>query len=247
METDEFGDDVVTDLKIHLFNKLEETLHFTYRLQFFGKTEFELKNTAHPFSDFYLHDVPFADMSDSPAFSLEFSLAEPRKGKAEYYETVLKLKPKQLFDKISEITKKGEATFSYKILDRYPDQVVEDPIFDMGSLTARGIKVYDAKDARSHLPPARTVVDLHIEKLTDSWEHLSNTVILDIQMKEFEKWYDLAIAHHQPQLIVIHGVGTGRLKNEIHAVLRTKKGVKSFINKYHPSFGFGATEIYFQY
>ncbi|MGZ3885035.1 MAG: Smr/MutS family protein, partial [Bacteroidia bacterium] len=100
---------------------------------------------------------------------------------------------------------------------------------------------------RKHLPPARTVVDLHIEKLADDWNKLSNSEILTIQLKEFEKWYDLAVAHHQAQLIVIHGIGVGRLRDEIHDILRHKKEVKSFINQFHPSFGYGATEIYFQY
>ena len=68
-----------------------------------------------------------------------------------------------------------------------------------------------------------------------------------IQLKQFEKWYELAVAHHQSQLIVIHGVGSGRLRDEIHDVLRLKREVKSFVNQYHPSFGYGATEIYFQY
>jgi hypothetical protein len=40
---------------------------------------------------------------------------------------------------------------------------------------------------KENLPPARTVVDLHIEKLTDSWKHLSNFEILTMQLKEFRK------------------------------------------------------------
>lgn len=243
MDQDEFGDDVVEDLKIHLVNRTDKTYDFVYRLQFFGKTEFELKNQAHAFSDFYLHDVPFRDMSDSPNFAFEFSLFQPNKEKADHYEASLKLKPKQLFSKIEEIKQKGEATFSYRLFEEYPDRPVEQP-FDMSSLVAKGIKVYNAKEARQHLPPARTVVDLHIEKLSDNWESLSNAEILDIQLREFEKWYDLAVAHHQANLIIIHGVGSGRLRNEIHDILRLKREVKTFVNQYHPSFGYGATEIY---
>ena len=246
METDEFGDEVVQELKVHLINRTERAYHFIYRLQFFGKTEFELKNQVGPFGDFYLHDIPFADISDSPGFSFEFSLLQPDKTKAEYFETSLKLKPKQLFEKIEQLRRKGEATFAYRLLEKYPDRQQED-VIDVGSLVSKGIKIYNAKEARKHLPPARTVVDLHIEKLHDDWQHLSNAEILDIQLREFEKWYELAVAHHQPQLIVIHGVGSGRLRDEIHDLLRLKREVKSFVNQYHPSFGYGATEIYFQY
>ncbi len=246
MDTDEFGDDVVEELKVHVLNRTDNGLKFIYRLQFFGKSEFELKGEVHSFGDFYLHDVPFEDMSDSPAFSFEFSLLQPDKAKAEFYEASLRLKPKQLFTRIEEMKQKGEATFSYRLFEHYPGKVADEKIqFD--SLAAKGVKIYNAKDARRHLPPARTVVDLHIEKLVDDRSPLSNSEILAIQLKEFEKWYEIAVAHHQPQLIVIHGVGVGRLRDEIHDMLRLKREVKSFVNQYHPSFGYGATEIYFQY
>ena len=48
-------------------------------------------------------------------------------------------------------------------------------------------------------------------------------------------------------LIVIHGLGSGRLEMKFMTLLRLKRDVKSFINQYHPSYGYGATEIYFQY
>jgi hypothetical protein len=91
------------------------------------------------------------------------------------------------------------------------------------------------------------VVDLHIEKLSDNWKHLSNFEILTLQLKAFEKYYYLSVAHRQPGLTVIHGIGTGKLRDEIHEILKIKKEVKSFVNQYHPNFGYGATEIYFKY
>jgi hypothetical protein len=245
-ETDEFGDELVNELKIHLINRTETTYQFQYRLLFFGKPDFELKGNVKPFEDFYLHDVAFSEMSDSPSFQFEFSLLQPQKGKAEYYESGVKLKPKQLFDQIEELKQKGEATFSYKLFEIFPDNAIEEKLhFD--SLLAKGVKIYNIKEVRMHLPPARTVVDLHIEKLLNDWKGLNNAEILNIQLKEFDKWYDLAVAHHQSQLIVIHGVGKGRLRDEIHDALRLKREVKTFVNQYHPSFGFGATEIFFQY
>lgn len=246
MDMDEFGDDVVTELKVHLINRTYTSFKFYYRLQFFGKSEFELKNEIHPFADFYLHDVAFEDMSDSPLFTFEFSLLQPNKNKADYFEAGIRLKPKQLFTRIEEIRQKGEATFGYRLFEEYPGRPEEEKM-EFGSLATKGIKMYNARDARKHLPPPRTVIDLHIDKLHNDWQHLSNGEILDIQLKEFEKWYEIAMAHYQPHLIVIHGVGSGKLRDEIHDILRLKKDVKSFVNQYHPSFGYGATEIYFQY
>jgi hypothetical protein len=243
-DTDEFGDDVVTLLKVHLINRTAQAYNFRYYLQFFGKPEFELHNEVNPFADFYLHDIQFEDMNDNPSFAFEFSLLKPDKKKADYYEAGFKIKPRQLFERIEQLKQKGEATFAYKLFDRYPDRPYEDFV---DTPVTKGAKIYSLQDIRRHLQPARTVVDMHIEKLTDNWKQMTSSEMLDMQLKEFEKWYELALVHHQPQLTVIHGVGSGRLKNEIHEVLRTKKEVKSFVNQYSEQFGYGATEIYFQY
>lgn len=243
-QTDEFGDDMVNLLKVHLVNRTEKAYSFIYSLNFFGDSEFEIKNQIHPFSDFYLHDVPFEDMNDSPSFVFEFSLLQPEKGKADYYEASVRLKPRQLFDRIEVLKQKGEATFTYSLFDAFPNKPYNE--FEDVRVPSKEVKLYSLKDIRQHLQPARSVVDLHIEKLTDNWKQLSNAEILNLQLKEFEKWYELALAHHQPQLIVIHGIGSGKLRDEIHDILRLKKEVKSFVNQYHPSFGYGATEIFFK-
>lgn len=246
MDTDEFGDVVVEELKLHLINRTETPYRFVYELHFFGKPDFELKNTIQPFEDFYLHDVDFADLNDSPSFEFDFSLLQPDKKKAEHFESSVKLKPKQLFAKIEELKEKNQATFSQRLFENYPDKVIEDTV-EMGKLAAKGYKIYEASKARQHLEPARSVIDLHIEKLTDDYRRMSNYEIVSLQLKTFEKYYHLAVAHHQPSLIVIHGVGEGVLRDEIHDILRLKKEVKSFVNQYHPNFGYGATEIFFQY
>lgn len=246
MDMDEFGDVVVEELKLHLINRTETPYRFVYKLHFFGKPDFELKNTIQPFEDFYLHDVEFADLNDSPSFEFDFSLLQPDKKKAEHFESSVKLKPKQLFAKIEELKEKNQATFSQRLFENYPDKVIEDTV-EMGKLAAKGYKIYEASKARQHLEPARSVIDLHIEKLTDDYRRMSNYEIVNLQLKTFEKYYHLAVAHHQPSLIVIHGVGEGVLRDEIHDILRLKKEVKSFVNQYHPNFGYGATEIFFQY
>lgn len=246
-DTDEFGDEVVELFKVHLINQTDVGYNFEYKTSYFGKSEFELKNQVHAFEDFYLHDVPFSDLSDSPSFEFEFSLITPEKDKASHFECNVKLKPKQLFVKIEELKQKGEPTFSYQLFDAYPQKAAEPESFELGKLVAKGFKLYDASKARQHLPPARTVIDLHMEKLTDNWSRMSNFEILSLQLNEFEKYYELALQHRQPDLTVIHGVGSGKLRDEIHDLLKHRKEVKYFVNQYHPSYGYGATEIYFQY
>lgn len=245
-DKDIFDDDIVEKFKLYLVNQNETAYTFNYSLMIGGEADFQLKNTIEPLSDFYLHDVKFEDLSDSPRFEFEFSLKEPDKKKAPYFETSLKLKAKQLFKKIEEIQLKNEPGFAYVLLEDYPDKVEEEKV-DLSRLGNAGFRVYDATKIRNNLEPARSVVDLHIEKLADSWKHLSNFEILSIQLKAFEKYYDLAVAHYQPTLTIIHGVGVGKLRDEIHEILRLKREVKSFVNQHSPLYGYGATEIFFEY
>ena len=244
-EMDEFGDDVVESFKLHLLNHTDHGYEFTYRQYFFGKSEFELSNKIYGFKDFYLHDVPFEDLNDSPTFSFDFTLLTPDKKKAEHYEASVRIKPKQLFDKIQEIKEKGEPSFSYLLFDEYPDRAYEEEL-EVSVLTQAGYRVVDAKQAKQHLEPARSVLDLHIEKLVDDWQQMSPLEKLTIQLRTFEKYLDLAIAHHLPSMIVIHGIGTGKLKEEIHELLKYRRDVKSFVNQYDPRFGYGATEVFFK-
>ena len=245
-DKDIFDDDVVEKLKIHLINQTETSYSFSYNLYFSNESSFDLKNVIEPLHEFYLHDVKFEDLSDNPRFEVEFSLTEPDKKKALYFETSLKLKGKQIFKKIEEIKLKNEPTFSYPLFETYPDKIDEEKV-DLSSLGNAGFRLYDLSKIKEHLAPARSVVDLHIEKLSDSWKHMSNFEILTMQLKEFEKYYELAVLNVQPTLIIIHGVGTGKLRNEIHEILKIKKEVKSFVNQFSANYGYVATEIYFGY
>lgn len=243
---DDFGDEIVELLKVYLINGSALGYNFDYKFDLLGDPEFELKNQVFNNQDFYLHDIVYEKINDSPSFNLEFSLLTPDNKKAEYFETPLKLRPKQVFNKIEELKVKNQPSFSFKLFDTYPDKVVEEKM-DLSKLASGGFKIYDASKARQHMEPAKYSVDLHMEKISDDWKNLSNFEILTMQLNQFEKYYDLAVAHRQPSLIVIHGLGTGRLKEEIHQLLNHKKEVKWFVNQYHSSYGYGATEIYFQY
>jgi dsDNA-specific endonuclease/ATPase MutS2 len=243
---DDFNDEVVELFKLYLINKNNSGYKFQYTQLFFGEEDFELKGEILSNRDFYLHDIPFSDFNDNPSFNFDFSLITADKTKEAHFESSIKLKPKQLFRRIEDMKQKNEPTIVFKLFDKYPDKKIEEKIEVTGTIHKK-YKAYEAEKIREHLEPARSVIDLHIEKLTDDWQRLSNFEILSLQLKEFEKWYELAVAHHQPNLIVIHGVGSGKLRDEIHEILKTKKEVKTFVNQYEPRFGYGATEILFQY
>ncbi len=245
---DEFGDDLVDYFKVYLVNRMNDSLQFFYQQEANGALQFELKSEVYAQKDVYLHDVDFSVLNESPHFFFEFSLSQPNKKKAEYFETQLKLRPKQVFKKIEELKEKNEPTLSYLLFDIYPEKAKEEKqgIY-LSSLSKAGFKVINNVTVKEKHPPIRSVVDLHIEKITNEYKGLNNYKIVVLQLKEFEKWYDIAVENMQPNLIVIHGIGKGVLREEIHNILKTKKEVKNFVNQYDARFGYGATEIFFQY
>jgi hypothetical protein len=243
---DEFDDEVVELFKIYLVNQTDKSYSFIYSQEFAGKPAFNLKNEIQPFRDFYLHDVAFQTLNDNPVFTIQFSLLPPDKSKAPYINTSVKLKPKTVFKNIEDLKEKNEPAIQVMLFKEYPAKQYEEQPYVAPSVL-KAYKHYEASQAKQHLEAARSIIDLHIEKLSDNWKHLINFEILSLQLKEFEKWYHLALAHYLPSFIVIHGIGSGKLRDEIHDILKTKKEVKTFVNQYHPRFGYGATEIFFKY
>ncbi len=157
---------MVETFKIYLINKTSHGYKFNYTQLFFGETNFELQNEVIAFHDFYLHDISFAALNDNPSFNIEFSLLNADKTKAQYFETNLKLKPKQVFKKVEELKEKNQPTISYQLFETYPDKIAEEK-FNLVSLLNKDAKIYDASKVSQYLEQARTIVDLHIEKLID--------------------------------------------------------------------------------
>jgi hypothetical protein len=240
--TDTFGDEVVDYFRIYLVNETENLLLFDYNLYTGGVSCFHLKNELLPFHDFYVQDVAIADFSDNPKFTVILELKNKDRLKADYFETSYKAKGKQIFGQFQSMKEKGAASIRHLLMDKYPEKEIPEKT-DFSKLQQSGMKVIEAKQYLHSAPPARTIIDIHIEKLVHDPNHLTNAEIMALQMQEFEKWYQVAVMQNAPFLIVVHGVGNGVLRNEIHEFLKYKKEVKSFINQYHPSFGYGSTEI----
>lgn len=69
---------------------------------------------------------------------------------------------------------------------------------------------------------------------------------VDEALPEVEKYLDDAYLAHMPRVTVIHGVGTGALRNAIHAVLKRDKHVKSFRLGEFGEGGMGVTVVEFK-
>ena len=85
-------------------------------------------------------------------------------------------------------------------------------------------------------------MDLHLEEILDKTSGMSNAEKLNYQLNYFKRELDNAIAGNTRKIVFIHGVGNGRLKSEICAILDRHNDLR-----YHDAsfrkYGFGATEV----
>ena len=87
-------------------------------------------------------------------------------------------------------------------------------------------------------------VDLHIEVLVDDSQLLDSEDILNIQLSEFNTCLENAVINGADQIIFIHGVGNGILRNKIHKKLSQYPHTKYFEDARKEKFGYGATKVH---
>ena len=97
-------------------------------------------------------------------------------------------------------------------------------------------KINDADDS----------IDLHLENLHKTSPGIPAQDSLFIQLEKFEYALDQAIAAGKLEFRVVHGLGKGKLKEEIYKILKKHRHVRSYTNDYHSRYGFGSTLILLQ-
>lgn len=93
---------------------------------------------------------------------------------------------------------------------------------------------------------ALPTIDLHIHALTDNDFDERNGRALERQLIELKRFIESCRERKIRDLIVIHGVGSGVLRNEVRQYLSGLSGVEFFDADY-TEFGAGATRVLIRY
>ncbi len=96
--------------------------------------------------------------------------------------------------------------------------------------------------AKSHAPE-QLEVDLHFEALVDFPKNFSSHEKLQIQLNEARKTIEKARRGGIKRVVLIHGVGQGRLRDEIYALLERMDRI-DFYDASFARYGKGATEVH---
>lgn len=88
--------------------------------------------------------------------------------------------------------------------------------------------------------PGKTI-DLHLDQLPDYIQQADPTRLLDLKIKHCKNYIGAALENHHKIITIIHGKGTGILKQEVLAMLNNMEKIRFVI----PTQDGGATEVWF--
>ncbi|MBI1223760.1 MAG: hypothetical protein GC192_00870 [Bacteroidetes bacterium] len=230
--------DVVFELKLFLNSRGPQTWNS------------QLKSVSYQKLGEFLYD----DLNETPEFEVTCSWVTTEGLTPEAFKS-LKIKPKSFFGNLRTAPFLNKPVHWYRLFEK-PESTDAPSSEDLESYTKRNAKPIAKQSSNMlkgyhHVPDSNELaafnpeLDLHIEKLTDSWRKLTSGDILKIQLTHFESFIAKALHLGIERVFVIHGVGEGKLKDAIATKLMQNPQVNTFKNEFHPRYGWGATEVIF--
>ena len=241
---------LVNDYKIYLFNSSSYNILFSYSIK--DENYFQtlkhgelgafqkiiLKQVKMPFFKEYSYHKIECLFYKNTHFKTQLPLAE-----------IVNVSPKSLAE--SKLLKHDEFKFpvyafllkeEFLVQENIDQELSLIDIAKLKSVKEFNSRVRISKSNKDYLKQLEKEVDLHITELIENPEGLSNFEMLNIQLEKFENELDDAIYKNMKKIIFIHGVGNGRLKQEIVSRLNKTKGV-TFQDASYKDYGFGATQV----
>jgi hypothetical protein len=109
------------------------------------------------------------------------------------------------------------------------------------------VEIFDSKNEQKHVevrPIITNEIDLHIENLYVDWKQIPKNKILERQLLAFKEEFQMCIKDNVDELIVIHGKGSGILKENIIRFLK-QVTAKSYEEMTFGKYRQAAIKIYF--
>lgn len=234
----------IEKFKVGLLNDTSLALSFRYRFFLAGNIHFQLDKIVLPYQPFMLHEIDFDALNEMPSIDLHVRDVKNEIMKGDFDQ---KIKPQNFFNKLGTSALTSAEAYIYKVntvsLEKNPVKREVKTIHQFDADLLKLMMMDAAPNKDSELSPGPGEIDLHIEALVSDHHSMNNSEMLHVQLAKFQQELDRAIGSGRHKFYAIHGIGTGKLKKEIHRILRHYKEVESFNNNYHPKYGYGATEI----
>lgn len=241
---------LVSDFKIYLFNASSFHMLYSYSVRDDEYFQTLSHGEAGPYQKVLLRQVKLQFFRDYTWHNIECLLYKNSYFKAQApVSELIYIDPKQLS------TARGvthdefrRPVHAFLLKDEFASFQKADPGLAREDISRlRSIKEFRPKpkisrSSREYLKSLEKDIDLHINELVSSTHGMSNFEMLSIQLERFEKELDEAIAKKMRKITFIHGVGNGRLKQEIVARLKQVRGI-TYQDAPYKNYGYGATQV----
>lgn len=253
------ADGLIDYFLLHFINDTGHALHFHYTLWLNDIASFDLKKEISGRANIILNTLAYDQMNDYPILDFDIKLLTSVADKQQQFKKSLKPKAKILRRPPQSIPQINGEGYLLKIVNKLPKAPDKKDVRYLDAAEAKALKEKlleqqikkiaqdNTQETKVVINAAERIIDLHIEKLVSKHKHLRKSDLLQIQINHFQKNIQEAIKRKEPKMIVIHGLGKGKLRQEIIKYLRFYPEVQTFRNDYDHRFGFGATEILFEY
>ncbi len=249
---EKFNDIAHSDFNVWLINHTTYKILFSYSILQNGNYITIESGELAPFGSMLIETIDRKVLDEYSIFKIDalFFNEEEHDYQLPVSE-VIKLKPIKLykdnaFVSTDFISDKALVINVSRLNDYEEEEYEPAPKVDLSKILFQKQTHSDApKKSKPHSnnnPANEIEIDLHIEELMDNYSGMSNAEIIQIQIKHFQKTLDKAINGHYRKLVVIHGVGNGRLKQEVRNILSSYNNLRVYDGSYS-KYGFGATEI----
>lgn len=241
-----------SDINVWLINHTAYSILFTYSIWNNGDYQTLETGNIERFSSELVQTIKRRELNDHRNFKID-ALFFKKTGYEHQYpiSNVVKLKPIKLYKehafKENAFIQDPALLFDVCKLndDPEPYMITEGKLSKILFQKSPALnKQKNSKPHASNNPANEMEIDLHIEELLEDYSNMSNAEIIKFQLSYFQNALDKAINEHFKKLIVIHGVGNGRLKQEVRNLIDSTGSLK-YHDASYARYGFGATEIVF--
>ena len=237
-------EDVANRFKVYLANHSPFNLEISIDCKLQSGSLFQLHKIVNGYDSVFLQEIAMEAMQQQPTFICHLRQGAS-KSVASHLTGEVKVGLKNLYKQVAILQKTKRFYFYQTIAKHFPDVT-----FDKVDIS----KVTFNQSSRHTTAPSYSLsekkvlkeIDLHIENLTTNPDRLKNFEKLNLQLHTLDEALEHAIDLGQQSMVIIHGVGSGALKEEVHRRLKANGHVDFFIHDWMPRYGWGATEVFFK-
>lgn len=227
---------------IFLINDSLTSLSFSFELALKELPIHRLEKQILPNDFFAVGEISRAQLNDRPRMEIRFPLLN--------FDKRIKLRIKQMLGNKRSVPLMGVEAHHYSLVKEVRPIKKSNKLKKYTEIWADSIPddrpyrvhIYDVEE-RARFPQA---IDLHLDKLADNPEEVLDQDYLGFKMENLERYINNALRLGVPEVFVIHGVGKGFLREQVHRFLDKHPHVERYINEYFQKYGFGATKVIFK-